>query len=177
MPQRFPDAYGQNGCYLVPLDAALVPHVAGALRRLEERGYWVSDEDHERGYNAIAAVYISMANNCLDELIEAQNRLYRLLDTNLSGTEYLASEINGVITVLPAIPPAPLAPLRSIHSRLERLEYLLDNAYNGGVYLPDFGDTDSIRDLLRQLITSVQQTDDLDDDQLARLVEIATLLA
>lgn len=175
--QPYPAPQQPDPCALVLLPLRLVPHVAGQLRRLEERGYWQTDEDHQRGYNAVAEVYISMASNCLKELIEAQNRLYRLWDTQLTGTEYTAAELDGVITVLPAIPPAPAAPLRSVHSRLERLEYLLDNAYNGAAHLPDFGDTDSIRDLLRELISAVQATDDLDDDQLAGIVQIATLLA
>jgi hypothetical protein len=171
--QLFPALPEGHACVLVLLPAPLVPHVAGSMRELEEREYWFSDADHESGYNAIAEVYICMATGCLTELVEAQNRLYRLLDTQLTGTEYAASELDGVITVLPPIPAAPPPPLRSFHSRLERLEHLLDNAYNGQQYLPDFGDTDSVRDLLRALIIAVQETDDLDDDLLAKLTEVA----
>lgn len=177
MPQTFPQPEEPPRCFLVALPAGLVPIVGGQLRRLEERGYWLTDADHEAGYNAIAEVYVCMATGCIQELVDAQDRLYRLLDTQLTGQIYTASEIDGVITVTPAIPPAPAAPLRSVHSRLERLEYLLDNAYNGAEHLPDFGDTDGVRDLLRELITTVQQAGPLDDDQLLKLTEIAGLLA
>ena len=178
MGERFPQQYGQHGCILLPIDATLAPHVAGTLRRLEDRGYWQSDDDHMRGYNALAELYIAMSNNCLDELIEAQNRIYRLLDTTINGTEYTATEIAGSITISPAIPAAPPVPAVPLAARLRQLAELVDNATTGAIY-NDSGllDGESTRDVLRQVVDAVQQYGDLDDDQLAKLVEIAALLA
>lgn len=109
MKYVFPTNYGED-CVIVAIDKSLVPMIAGALRPFEQRGYWLSDIDYERGYNAIAEIQSDMANNCLAKLIESNDRLYRLLDTALNGTVYSASGATPP-EITPAIPAAPSAEL------------------------------------------------------------------
>jgi hypothetical protein len=101
----FPAGYGQD-CVLVPIDAALVPLVAGAIVHFQLRGYWKTDVDYEAGYNAFAELQADMSGRCITDLVEGQNRIYRLLDTALNGVVYTASgDVPPVVT--PAIPTVP----------------------------------------------------------------------
>jgi hypothetical protein len=80
--------------------------VAGALLHFQQRGYWQTETDYQQGYNAFAELQASMTNNCLTELIESNNRLYRLIDASLNGTTYTADGSTPPV-VSPAIPAAP----------------------------------------------------------------------
>lgn len=164
-------------CYLIPIDAAYVPIAAGSMRELGIEASWQSWPDYELGYNALAEIYIAMANNCIDELIEASNRLYRLWDTQLNGTEYTAQDIDGEIVVTPAIPAAPPLPLRTIHTRLEVIEQVLDNAYNGVSYAPRFENTTGLRFVVDQILLALETEESMDADLLAKLELIRLLLA
>lgn len=68
MRYAFPATYGED-CVLVPIDAALVPLVAGALLLFQQRGYWKTDADYEQGYNAFAELQADMSGRCIDKLI------------------------------------------------------------------------------------------------------------
>ncbi len=157
----------------VPIE--LLPLIVGALES-RAQNYVFAEGSAYYGIQLIRRTQVELINGCT-ELAEAVDRVYRLLDTQLTGTVYTSQLVAGAVQVVPALPAAPAAPPRSVHSRLERLEYLLDNAYNGAIHAPDFAASDGVRPLLRQLITAVQATGQLDDDQLAKLSEIAVLLA
>ena len=174
MQYTFPDPETYGHCiYLVPIDAALVPLVSGALEKFQQRGVWASDSDYEQGYNAFAEVQEAMSGKCLQDLIESNNRLYRLLDTVLNGTVY--STIPPAQnpppappsdptrpTISPVIPAAPSAsspaalPAFALRRRLERLINLTDNLANGQTYALDAAlsegtliDNQGVRDALR----------------------------
>jgi hypothetical protein len=163
------------GSHLSCVPIALLPLIIGALET-RAASYVFAEGAAYYGIQLIRRTQVELITGCT-ELTDAIDRVYRLLDTNLTGAEYTATEVDGVITVAPPLPAAPAAPLRSLHSRLERLEYLLDNGLNGAEHLPDFGDTDGVRDLLRELIIAVQQAGPLDDDQLDRLTSLVGLLS
>lgn len=123
----FPFAtYGQNEI-LVPIDAAMVPIVSGALEKYLTRYVWQTDEDYEAGYNAIAKVMAAMSGNTLAELIRIQTATYRLLDNAINGTTY--SETAGVVS--PAVPDVPsggeTVP-NAIRANVQRLWQLGENA-------------------------------------------------
>jgi hypothetical protein len=63
----FPATYGEN-CVLVPIDAALVPLVGGALLHFQQRGYWKTDAEYELGYNAFAELQEELMGNCIKTL-------------------------------------------------------------------------------------------------------------
>lgn len=109
MQYVFPTTYGER-CYLVPIDASLVPYISAALNKFQTRYVWASDEDYEAGYNAFAQLQSILVNNCLTELVESNNRIYRLLDSALNGTAYSASG-DTPPEISPAIPAAPPAEL------------------------------------------------------------------
>lgn len=107
MKYSFPSNYGEH-TYLVPIDAALVPIIAGTMRKFFDRGVWESGDDYEAGYNAFAQLLANMATVTLSDLVESNRQIYRLLDAALNGTAYSAStDQAGATTVTPAIPAAP----------------------------------------------------------------------
>jgi hypothetical protein len=107
--------------------------VSGALKMFELRGYWLSETDYEAGYNAFAEIQAAMANNCLIDLVESNNRLYRLLDSALNGTVYT---VDGdlVEPAIPAVPPSSTGAANALRAHVGRLHQLAENAATGAAY-------------------------------------------
>jgi hypothetical protein len=85
-------------------------------------------DDWEQGYRWIVGLQADLMANCIQNLIEEQQRLYRLLDSSLNGAIY---EVTGTdpVTGKPIIAPAiPTVPPESTHPALRPL---LNRAYNG----------------------------------------------
>lgn len=178
MKYMLPAELATSPCYLVPIPAALIPLVAGALKHFEDRRSWNSDEEYERAYNAFAEVQANMLSLCVAQLIESNDRLYRLLNTALFGQAYTIETADPLL-VLPAIAPARdlvIADPASVLGRMERLQQLLENALNG-TETAQYDRPEGVRDLLAQLLEAIQQGDSLDVDMLAQLQAIAGLLA
>ena len=174
----FPVDYADRSCYLVAINASLIPLVAGALRFYEKRGCWISDSDYEQGYYAFAELQACMMQLCLDQLIESNDRLYRMLGTAIYGTTYVVDSTDPLI-VSPAIDPTHTLTIESDESILGRMDLhkqLLENALNG-TDTPNYSDTPGIRELLANLITAVEAGTAEDTDILAELEAIAVLLA
>jgi hypothetical protein len=163
----------------VPINASLIPLVAGALKHFEERRSWNSDEEYEQAYNAFLELEICMTRLCVDDLIESNNQIYRLLSGALYGTEY------SVVSTDPELVIEP--PIGSYHSldyenensilgRMEDMRQLLQNALNG-TETPLYDRPNGVRDLLEQLITAAEAESNLDPEMLAKLAEIAVLIA
>lgn len=133
MKYAFPfDTYGENE-YLVPIDAAIVPIVSGALEKLLTEYVWQSAEDYEAGYNAIAKVMAAMSGNSLSELLRVQKATYRLLDSVFNGAEYTATD--GVVT--PEIEDVPSGGEESpaaLRANVARLWQLGENAATGAPF-------------------------------------------
>lgn len=178
MKYTFPTDYLERSCYLVAINASLIPLVAGALRFYEKRGSWATAGDHEQGYHAFAELQVCLMKACLDDLFERHDRLYRMLDTAIFGTPYSVVAIEP-LDVIPAIEPThdlAIAEPESILGRMDDLRLLLDNALNGQINTA-YSRPDGIRDLLERLITTIEADESLDPEILAKLGEIAVLLA
>lgn len=139
MKYVFPENYG-NDCVLLPIDVSLIPLVSGALKPFEERYKWATELDYERGYNAFAQIQEELMGNCMRQLIESNNKLYRLIDSVFNGVEYSATydeTVPGNYIVTPEIPVVPLDLMPyeyrelGVRGRLERAIYLLDNLITG----------------------------------------------
>lgn len=177
MAYTFPsETYGQDG-YFVYIDAALVPIVADRLAIMCERRLWDTDASYEQGYNAFAHLRGCMLSCPARELLEAHNRIYRLLDAAMYGRIYEVTD-SDPLTIEPAIPDVPnlTAVNPGLVARLALVEKLLDNMFNGTAYV-EFSNTRSLRDQLDELIAAIENGGELDDDILAKLVEIGVLLA
>lgn len=179
-PYTFPSGYDTAPCFLVPISAMLIPFVAGALAQFEERRLWATDDDHERGYNAMAELGACMTALCAAELIESNNRLYRLLDNAFNGTIYDVAgtdPITGELLIDPPIPsvPTPIYSLPGATRRLERIDALLDNLANGTISF-DASDPRNFRQQLADILNALLSEENLDAEQLAELAKIVALL-
>lgn len=175
MKYVFPLNYGEK-CILVPIDAAIAPFVSGALNKFQSEYIWATQEDYEKGYNAFAELQAAMTNNCLQDLIDSNDRLYRLMDTALNGTAYSATPATSPPAAVPAdptrptfapaiplVPPAtsPSAlPVIGLRHRFERVANLLDNLITGQQFPlnPAWISSDELQNGvgLRETITALQ---------------------
>jgi len=179
MKYIFPADYDERSCYLVAINASLIPMVAGALRFYEKRGTWHTDADYESGYNAFAALQACFMKCCIDDLIESNDRLYRMLDTAIYGRDYAVIATEPELVVDPPIQPTHLLTIEnedSILGRMEDMKQLLQNGING-TETPLYDRADGIRDLLEQIKLAIEAGENLDPEMLAKLGEIAVLLA
>lgn len=178
MKYTFPADYDQRTCYLVAINASLIPIVAGLLRQLEVRGVWETEQDYELGYNAIAELESVFMKLCIDNLIESNDRLYRMLDTAIYGREYAIASLDP-LTVEPAINPTHVLLIEnqdSILGRMDTQRQLLENALNGTI-TPQYARPQGARDALDQILLALQEQQTLDPEILAKLAEIALLVA
>lgn len=183
MRYTFPTDYDIASCYLVPINASLIPLVAGALARYYQEHTWASPEDYEKGYNAIAELEACMSKLCVNALLEKHDQLYRLIDTTMNGRLYVASgsgTIEDPLIVNPAIPAAPLPADSAVYPglvmRIDRLEQMLNNFANG-TPSAEFTDVRNIRQQIADLIMALSQQGQLDDEMLAELMKIVVALA
>jgi hypothetical protein len=94
---------------IIPISVRYIPLILHAVERQKDRNDWVSDDDFSQGYTELCEIQWNMLMGGLDELIESNRQIYRLLDSGLNGTAYTASGDNPPV-VTPAIPAAPDAP-------------------------------------------------------------------
>lgn len=178
MSHSFPEGYKQYDCYLVPIDKAFLPHIVGLLPSLLNRRYWDTDSDYERGYNATGELLEAMALLCVKDLVESNNRLYRLLDATFNGTHYeeYTSSMTGETSIVPAIPPAPAYNGTPMLAIMLQQYQMLHNALRGAIYA-NFDDESNVVQLLLQIAAQQEAETTTDSDQLAQLAQIAALLA
>lgn len=164
-------------CELVTFPVAVVPYALGALEARTPRHIW-AEGSYVRGEQLIRRLQLALLCGGLQELLESNNRLYRMLDTAIFGTGYTVTSTDPLV-VVPEIPPQRTMGIYgddSILGRMEDMRQLLQNALNG-TETPNYDRNNGVRDLLEQLVTAIQQTGQLDDDMLNKLAEIAVLVA
>ena len=164
-------------CELAVFPVAAVPYALGALESRTPRHIW-ADASYVRGEQLIRRLQLALLCGGLQELLESNNRLYRMLDTAIYGTGYVVQSTDPLV-VEPAIPPQRTMGIHdeaSILGRMENLKQLLENALNG-TETPNYSRPNGIRDLIEQLTAALQETGQLDDEMLAKLAEIAVLVA
>lgn len=179
MRYTFPAGYLESACYLVPIRAALIPFVAGSLRQLEVREAWQSEADYESAYNAIAEFEACIMKACLDDYIESNRQIYRLLDVALFGRSYTLADDDPltIYPVIPAVPPLALGAQPSLLSRAKRMNEVMENALNGDTFT-DLQNATSMRAQLQTIIEKLEASGGaLDDDMLSQLQLIVGLLA
>lgn len=176
MQHEFPWDYGTRGCFLVPIDKSLISIIAGQLKYLEQRRAWKTDTDYEQGYNAIAELEACMTKLCVEEFVESQNRLYRLLDGALNGNVY--SNV-GTIQEPNIQPPIPLVPTITNDTYIRRL-MAIENVRSINSFAVAYGETvptgESIRELLKQIRDASVGDGWTDDEKVALMAKLAEML-
>lgn len=178
MKQTFPSDWREQPCYVVAIPLPLVPYVGGLLKLLEQKGLWETIEDYERGYTATVELERCLMATCLNDLIDRQDALYRLVNTAVFGVTYEQTGTDPIV-VIPAI--APFVDLTnyeqdSIMGRIDRLVQLVDNSING-TETPLYAYEPSVKALLQSVIDALQAEDGDLEEILAQLQAIALLVA
>lgn len=167
---------------LVCVPTTIIPQVLGALR-LKSAPYWyVSSEDHLRAQSAISEFGGNLLMPCAAEIVNAVDRVYNLLDASLNGVGRSVAGDGSELDPFVYSPPLAQAPEPdefqgpSLRTDVEVQRALLDNLTNGTVsaVAPD---ARNFRQQLDDLILAVGGEGELDPQILAKLVEIAALLA
>lgn len=165
-------------CEITSFPVAVVPFALAALEYRIPRYIWQSDS-YLRGVQLIRSLQMALLCGGIKEITDRQDDLYRMLDTAIYGTEYSIEATDPELIISPTISHTKLllvdSPL-SIFGRMESMNQLLQNALNG-TETTEFDRLNGIRDLLEQLLVAAEAESDLDPDMLAKLAEIAVLLA
>jgi hypothetical protein len=165
-------------CELAVFPVAVVPFALGALEYRIPKYVW-ADDSYARGVQLIRSLQMAILCGGMQELIESQNQIYRMLGTAIYGTEYSVVETTPELIVTPIIEPTHALTIEneeSILGRMEDMKQLLQNALNG-TETPLYSEPLGVRELLANLITAVEAGTTNDADMLAELVQIAGLLA
>lgn len=154
---------GEPDAVVLCIPVPLVPYFRRFFAQVESPYVWKSAADHERAYPVFAEIEAQMAAaSCVSHIVEAIDRLYRLNDSSLNGTEYTA--VGDVITpAIPAVPPASANATNAMRAHITRIWQLLENDVAGVTAGPGEGvlgapalpDDGTARELLRRLITGV----------------------
>lgn len=160
-----------------PVEA--LPFALGALWQRTQRYHWVSPDDWKRGRRLINELQVGLIMGCKNELLESQRQIYRLLDTALNGTTYTVASADPleIEPAIPAVPPAwEDAPEPSALYYSRETYRSVDNALHGRDHT-GYSDLRNPRQQLDDLIAAVSGQGNLDDEQLAQLIQIVGLLA
>jgi len=173
----FPDDWRDQPCFLVSIPRPLVPYVGGLLKMLENRGFWASEANYERGYAAVVELEGCLMSTCLDVLLEQNNALYRLLNTAVLGQAYTTVTVDPLV-VTPAIEPhidLTILDQDSLMGRIDRLTQLIDNRI-AGTETPLYDALPGIKQQLEEVIAAIGEGTDL-TEVISNLEGIALLLA
>lgn len=164
------------------LPVAAVPYVLGAIA-LRMSPYWYETaEDYARGRSLLAEFSGGLLMGCAADLVHAINRVEAMIDVSLNGngrtitgTGTPADPFVFVPALAPEFDPTDYA-APSLRSDTSVSRALLDNLTNGTV--SDVAtDARSFRDQLQALIEKAAGTGEFDEEMLAKLIQIAGLLA
>ena len=173
----FPEDWRDEPCFVVAIPRPLIPFVGGLLKLPEQRGFWATQADYERGYQATIELEGCLMATCLSDMIELQQAQYRMLNTALFGLTYETTSEEPLI-VEPAIAPHVTLDRHNEDGLLflmDRLTQLTDNTFNG-TETPLYTYTPSVKAQLQSIIDAMG-----DDTDLATIISdlegIALLLA
>jgi hypothetical protein len=88
------------------IPARYIPQIVYAIEQQKDIADWTTENEWLKGYTDLCNVQWSMLMGGLQDLIESNNRIYRLIDTAYNGVIYSASGDTPPI-VTPPIPAAP----------------------------------------------------------------------
>jgi hypothetical protein len=165
-------------CELAIFPVAAVPYALAALEHRIPRYVW-SEAGYRRGVQLIRSVQMAILCGGLKEITDRQDSLYRLLSGALYGTEYSVVSTDPELVIEPAIDAYHSLDFENENSllgRAEDLRQLLQNGING-TETTLYDRANGIRDLLELIKTALETESGVDADMLAKLVQIAGLLA
>ncbi|NJK81336.1 MAG: hypothetical protein HC914_16190 [Chloroflexaceae bacterium] len=135
--------YDEANGALICVPVAFVPFLRRSWEVLQARDTWFNQDSWWRAYQVSAWLEEQSVMSCLNELVQSNERIYRLLDRAINGTAYTATpdplDPEAPPTITPEIPDVPraLSVAPGLLARFERLLRITDNFYNGRPYPND----------------------------------------
>lgn len=112
---------------MVDIAAGYVPQIVYAIEQQKDVSDWIDTENWFQGYGDLTKIQWGLIMPGSSDIVEAIDRLYRLHDVALNGSQYI--EANGVIMpAIPAVPPAEAKDINAGRAHLARLWQLAENA-------------------------------------------------
>lgn len=178
MPETFPALWRDMPCYVVAIPRPLIPYIGGLMKILENRGFWSSEADYSSAYDAVLEFERCLMTTCLDDLLERQDRLYRMLDAALFGKEYtlVSADPLEVTPGIPAVHEMIYQTDFGIMAQIDDLRQLIDNSINGAA-TTNYAYPESVKDLLQGIIDALAADDADLESILSKLEIIAALVA
>lgn len=149
---------------LVEINARMVPLMLRALNRYKYPSAWVDEVNYQNGLQQVNRLQEALLTGTT-QIVEAVDRLYRLMDEALNGTTYANAELDpeappNIIPAIPAVPDDPLPNAGSLRAVAARLWQLAENSGTGQTFAgsalsaegtPALSDALSWRERLEQL--------------------------
>jgi len=157
-----PEDWEDQPCFLVAIPRPLVPYVGGLLKIAEQRGFWATADDYQRGYHAVIELEACLMATCLNLLLEKQDALYRLINTSVFGVAY-STVTPDPLVIEPAIEPYVTLEnfdQDSLMGRIDRLTQLVDNRL-AGTETPLYDELPGIKQQLEEIIAALGEGTDL----------------
>jgi hypothetical protein len=165
-------------CEIAIFPVAAVPFALAALEHRIPIYVW-SEAGYARGVQLIRSMQLAILCGGVKEITDRLDNLYRLHAGALYGTEYSVVSSDPELVIEPAIQAYHALDFENENSllgRAEDLRQLLQNGING-TETPLYDRADGIRDLLELIKTALETESGIDSNMLAKLAEIAVLVA
>lgn len=132
----FPSATYQQNCTLLCIDVAFIPFFRLFFSEMQERWRWSTREDWWRSYQVFAEMEEMLMSGCVQQLVEGQNRLYRLLDTSFNGVVYTATldpdtQITTITPDQPVVPAATVGVAPGLRRQLLDMQGIINAGWFG----------------------------------------------
>jgi hypothetical protein len=125
---------------LVEIEAEYVPLLFSALEKYHNKYFWVSEEDYAIGLQGVIRLERALLTDMSEKIVDAIDRVYRLLDTALNGTQYTwaANPVDPQRPIIgpeiPIVPPAVGDEPLGARAQLHRLYQLVENGATGAEF-------------------------------------------
>ncbi|NTV62574.1 MAG: hypothetical protein HGA65_03425 [Oscillochloris sp.] len=127
------ELYNAGNYSLICVNTAFIPFFRIFFAEMQDRKRWATREDWWRSYQVIAEMEEMLMTGCVTQLIEEQQRLYRLIDSIFNGAIYTATtnQTTNITTISPDIPAIPSFP-QDVEAGLRRQLLDMQGIINAG---------------------------------------------
>lgn len=166
-----------DSCELAIFPVAVVPYAIGALESRVYKYSW-SEDGYYRGVQLIRSLQLAILCGGLKEITDRQDALYRMLAGGIYGTAYTV-ESSDPLVVTPEIGPTHdlvTDANDSVLGRLGDLQEVLKNGINGTV-TENYTDPRGLKQILEDILVNSSESNTLDEEEIAKLIQIIAALA
>lgn len=166
-------------CEFIEIAPEAVPAMLGALQLKASKYWWLTVEDQRLGRKMLAEQGARLLMSCGQDIVNAIDRVYRLLDSNQNGTIYSVSGDDTPESPLVFSPSMPVVPTNpGIYSepgqrwKLDDTHDMLRNAITG-IPTADYVEVDATNPLLIQIRDALAAETNAEQIELLQKIALA----